>query len=51
MPGMDNRGCAGWGRGHFFYIPRNNGETYSSMWKFCMAEKRQSGYDVHRFLE
>ena len=27
------------GRGHFFYIPRNNGETYSSMWKFCMAEK------------
>lgn len=39
MPGMDNRGCAGWGRGHFYYIPRNNGETYSSMWKFCMAEK------------
>ena len=27
MPGMDNRGCAGWGRGHFYYIPRNNGET------------------------
>lgn len=39
MPGMDNRGCAGWGRGHFYYIPRNNGETYQSMWKFCMAEK------------
>ena len=39
MPGMDNRGCAGWGRGHFYYIPRNNGETYSNMWQFCMAEK------------
>lgn len=39
MPGMDNRGCAGWGRGHFYYIPRNNGATYESMWKFCMAEK------------
>ena len=39
MPGMDNRGCAGWGRGHFYYIPRNNGETYSNMWKFCMEEK------------
>lgn len=39
MPGMDNSGCAGWGRGHFFYMPRNNGETYESMWKYCMAEK------------
>ena len=39
MPGMDNLGCAGWGRGHFFYMPRNNGEVYSSVWKFCMAEK------------
>ncbi len=39
MPGMDNRGCAGWGPGHFYYIPRNNGETYSNMWKFCMEEK------------
>ena len=39
MPGMDNRGCAGWGRGHFFYMPRNNGETYKSMWEFCMADK------------
>ncbi len=39
MPGMDNRGCAGWGRQHFFYIPRNNGETYEQMWQFCMAEK------------
>ena len=38
-PGMDNSGCAGWGRGHFFYIPRNNGETYRSMWDFCMSEK------------
>lgn len=41
MPGMDNRGCAGWGRAHFFYIPRNNGETYSRMWEFCMEEKEQ----------
>lgn len=39
MPGMDNSGCAGWGRGHFFYIPRNNGATYESMWQYCMAEK------------
>lgn len=39
MPGMDNSGCAGWGRGHFYYIPRNNGETYASMWKFCTVEK------------
>lgn len=36
MPGMDNRGCAGWGRGHFFLIPRNDGRTYDDMWKFCM---------------
>lgn len=36
MPGMDNRGCAGWGRGHFYYIPRNDGATYEDMWKFCM---------------
>ena len=39
MPGMDNRGCAGWGRAHFYYIPRHDGETYSSMWEFCMAER------------
>lgn len=39
MPGMDNSGCAGWGRGHFFYIPRNDGTTYENMWKYCMAEK------------
>ena len=36
MPGMDNRGCAGWGRGHFFLIPRNEGLTYRTMWDFCM---------------
>lgn len=41
MPGMDNRGCAGWGRGHFYYIPRNHGETYSNMWNFCMTEKEK----------
>lgn len=39
MPGMDNRGCAGWGRQHFFYIPRNEGNTYSSMWDFCLSER------------
>ena len=36
MPGMDNRGCAGWGRSHFYFIPRNNGQTYRDMWNFCM---------------
>ena len=39
MPGMDNRGCAGWGRGHFFYIPRNGGATYEDMWRFCMESR------------
>lgn len=36
MPGMDNSGFAGWGRGHFFYIPRHEGQTYRQMWDFCM---------------
>lgn len=39
MPGMDNRGCAGWGRSHFYYIPRDDGAVYSSMWDFCMEAK------------
>ncbi len=39
MPGMDNRGCAGWGRSHFFCIPRNGGETYESMWRFCLESR------------
>lgn len=39
MPGMDNRGCAGWGRGHFFYIPRNGGRTYEEMWKFNLNNR------------
>lgn len=39
MPGMDNRGCAGWGHQHFFHIPRNSGGTYEQMWQFCLAEK------------
>lgn len=51
MPRMDNRGCAGWGRGHFYYIPRNNGETYQSMWKFCMAEKDSLDMMFYRFVE
>lgn len=38
-PGMDNRGCAGWGRGHFFCIPRDEGRTYERMWEFCMASR------------
>ncbi len=39
MPGMDNRGCAGWGRGHFYLIPREEGETYRRMWEFNLASK------------
>ena len=39
MPGMDNRGCAGWGRQHFFGIPRDGGDTYARMWEFCMASR------------
>lgn len=39
MPGMDNRGCAGWGRAHFYYIPRDKGDTYRRMWEFCTDEK------------
>lgn len=39
MPGMDNRGCAGWGRGHFFLIPRDEGHTYEAMWRFCMESR------------
>lgn len=39
MPGMDNRGCAGWGRSHFFYIPRAEGETYRKMWEFNLESK------------
>lgn len=38
-PGMDNRGCAGWGRGHFFLIPREDGRTYEEMWKFNLSAK------------
>jgi len=39
MPGMDNRGCAGWGRSHFYFISRENGDTYRDMWNFCMQSK------------
>lgn len=39
MPSMDNSGCAGWGRGHFFMIPREQGETYERMWQFNMESK------------
>ncbi|MFD1629857.1 glycoside hydrolase family 71/99-like protein [Pseudopedobacter beijingensis] len=39
VPGMDNRGCGGWGRGHFFYIPRDNGQTYEDLWKLNMQSK------------
>lgn len=39
VPGMDNRGCAGWGRGHFFCIPREDGAAYEEMWRFCMESK------------
>lgn len=30
-PGMDNRGCAGWGT-DLSYIPRNGGDSYEAMW-------------------
>ncbi|HHU97780.1 MAG: glycoside hydrolase family 71/99-like protein [Bacteroidota bacterium] len=39
MPGMDNRGCAGWGRGHFFYIPRDKGKSYEKMWEFNLNSR------------
>lgn len=40
MPGMDNRGCAGWrNSAHFVYIPRADGETYRKMWEFNLASK------------
>ena len=38
-PGMDNRGCAGWGHSHFYFISRNNGETYDKLWQVNMANK------------
>lgn len=38
-PGFDNRGCGGWGRGHFFYISRENGKLYDDMWKYNLASK------------
>ncbi|SDD25811.1 glycoside hydrolase family 71/99 protein [Niabella drilacis] len=36
-PGMDNRGCGGWGRGHFFYISREGGQLYDDLWKYNLA--------------
>ena len=39
MPGMDNRGCAGWGAQHYYCIPRAEGDTYERMWQFNMASK------------
>lgn len=39
MPGMDNRGCAGWGKGIFYYIPRENGNIYRKMWEFNLKSK------------
>lgn len=39
MPGMDNRGCAGWGRSLFYFISRDNGNTYRDMWNFCIEAK------------
>lgn len=38
-PGMDNRGCAGWGRGHFFCIPREKGKTYDELWELNLQSK------------
>ncbi len=39
VPGMDNRGCGGWGRGHFSFIPRNCGESYANMWQANLDAK------------
>ncbi len=38
-PGMDNRGCAGWGGQHFYCIPRDGGRTYERLWQFCMESR------------
>lgn len=38
-PGMDNRGCGGWGRGHYFYIPREEGRLYNDMWDQNLSSK------------
>ena len=38
-PGMDNRGCAGWGHDIFYLIPRANGRYYEDFWKYNMADK------------
>lgn len=38
-PGMDNRGCGGWGKGHFYGVPRDNGRLYSQMWDFNLKSK------------
>lgn len=38
-PGMDNRGCGGWGRGHYYGIPRDDGKLYSQMWDFNLKSK------------
>ncbi|XP_072035351.1 uncharacterized protein [Amphiura filiformis] len=43
-PGMDNRGCAGWGR-ELRYVPRHNLTTHKSsndlQWEFYLASKKQ----------
>ena len=46
MPGMDNRGCAGWGRGHFYYIPRNEWRNLPKYVEVLYGGERQSGHDV-----
>ena len=43
VPGMDNRGCAGWGT-NFTFIPRENGKTYEDMWNFNV--EHQEDIDV-----
>ena len=39
MPGMDNRGCAGWGHSVFYLIDRGDGSLYDRMWQFCLQNK------------
>jgi len=39
VPGMDNRGCAGWGHDIFYLIPRDSGQYYNNFWQYNMEAK------------
>lgn len=38
-PEMDNRACASWDKHDLSHIPRNEGKTYSEMWKYNTENK------------